>query len=262
VLSGLHEFRVRCLARAVWCQAPHGTCQAPFPRTFRGVSAEPQPCPPCKPRLGRVVRAIAAGGLLAAIVLAFVPPAGRPTLPRDAEARGEALEQALVSAVTKVRDPAGESWAIAIDPADINAWLATRLPKWVAHDPEFAPFAAASEVRIGSEDGAVILETPIGPSALGLVATVRMPLELPEGDERLRIRIGGVRVGRLPIPFAEAGFDAAGNVQAELQRLEERHPDRRFRLGDGRFIEIRAISCEDGRIKIRFATLPAAASAG
>jgi hypothetical protein len=208
------------------------------------------------------VRAVAAGGLLAAVVLAFVPPAGRPTLPEGAVTRGEALEQALVAAVTKVRAPEGESWAIAIDPADINAWLATRLPKWVAHDPEFAPFAAASEVRIGSEDGAVILETPIGPNALGLIATVRMSLELGEGDERLRTDIGGVRVGRLPIPLADAGLDAAGKVQAELQRLEARHPGRRFRLGDGRFIEVRAISCEDGRIKIRFATLPAGASEG
>lgn len=204
---------------------------------------------------------IALGGCASAALLALIPPAGRPTLPPDAVIRGEALEQALVAAVTKVRDPAGEEWAIAIDPADINAWLATRLPKWATHDPEFEPFAAASAVRIGSEDGAVTLETPIGPAALGLVATVQMPLELAEGEERLFTDIGGVRIGRLPIPLAEAGFDSAGKFLDELQRLEARHPGRRFRLGDGRCIEVRAISCEDGRIKIRFATLPAAASA-
>lgn len=204
---------------------------------------------------------IALGGCASAALLALIPPAGRPTLPPDAVIRGEALEQALVAAVTKVRDPAGEEWAIAIDPADINAWLATRLPKWATHDPEFEPFAAASAVRIGSEDGAVTLETPIGPAALGLVATVQMPLELAEGEERLFTDIGGVRIGRLPIPLAEAGFDAAGKFLDELQRLEARHPGRRFRLGDGRCIEVRAISCEEGRIKIRFATLPAAASA-
>lgn len=209
----------------------------------------------------RGVAAVGGGVLLAGVCLALIPPAGRPTLPPDAVIRGEALEQALVAAVTKVRDPAGEEWAIAIAPADINAWLATRLPKWAAHDSEFAPFAAASAVRIGSEDGAVTLETPIGPSALGLIATVRMPLELAEGEERLFTDIGGVRIGRLPIPLAEAGFDAAGKFLDELQRLEARHPGRRFRLGDGRCIEVRAISCEEGRIKIRFATLPAAASA-
>ena len=226
------------------------------------MSADPQPCPPCKPRIGRVALAIAAGGLVAAIALAFIPPAGRPLLPADAEARGEALEQALVAAVTKVRDPAGESWAISIDPADINAWLATRLPKWLAHDPEFEPFAAAAEVRVGSEDGALVVESPIGPRALGLVGTVRVPLELAEGDEHVRADIGSVRIGRLPLPLSEVGFDAAERVVAEVMRLESRYPGRRFRLGDGRFIEVQAISCESGRIKVRLATLPATASGG
>lgn len=206
------------------------------------------------------MRAVAAGGLLAAIVLAFVPPAGRPTLPEDAVTRGEALEQALVAAVTKVRDPAGESWAIAIDPADINAWLATRLPKWAAHDPEFAPFARAAEVRVGSEAGAIVVESPIGPRVLGLVGTVRVPLELTEAGERLEATVDHARIGRLPVPLSLAAFDSAGAFREELGRLEARHPDRRFRLSDGRFVEVRAIECEAGRIKILFATLPAGAS--
>ena len=206
--------------------------------------------------------ATAAAGLIAAVVLAFVPPAGRPTMPVDAVARGEAFEQALVAAVTKVRDPNGASWAIAVDPADINAWLATRLPKWVAHDPEFASFAGAAEVRIGSEDGALVVESPVGPRALGLVGTVRVPLELVEGDPQVRAEIGSVRVGRLPVPLAEVGFDDAERVVAEVARLESRYPGRRFRLGDGRFIEVQAISCDSGRIKVRLATLPAGASEG
>ncbi len=174
--------------------------------------------------------------------------------------RGEALEQALVAAVTKVRDPAGESWAIAIDPADINAWLSTRLPKWAAHDPEFAPFAGAAEVRVGSEPGAIVVEAPIGPRSLGLVGTVRVPLELTEAGGRLEASVGHARIGRLPVPLAIAAFDAAGAFHDELGRLESRHPERRFRLADGRLVEIRAIECEAGRIKILFATLPAGAS--
>jgi len=231
------------------------------------VSVDPQPRPPSEPSrgsfrqsLGRAARAAAAGGLVAAIVLVFMPPSGRPTLPTDAETRGEALEQALVAAVTKVRDPRGESWAIAIDPADINAWLATRLPKWVAHDPKFASFADAAEVRVGSEDGALVVESPVGPRLLGLVGTVRVPLELAEGDGQVRAEVGSVRIGRLPVPFAEIGLADAARVVAEVTRLESRYPGRRFRLGDGRFIEVEAISCESGRIKLRLATLPATAS--
>jgi len=229
------------------------------------VSADPSNRPPRQSRESRTLRiafAVVGGLLLAGCVLAFWPPPGRPSLPANADARGEALEQALIAAVTKVRDPAGETWAIAIDPADINAWLATRLPKWVAHDPEFEPFAAASEVRIGSEDGAVVVESPVGPRALGLVGTVRVPLELAAGDARLHVEVGRVRIGRLPVPLSELGFDAAERVVAEIARLEARHPGRRFRLADGRIIEVQAVSCEDGRIKVRLATFPATASGG
>jgi len=61
------------------------------------------------------------------------------------------------------------------------------------------------------------------------------------------------------VPISDAGWDAAGTLAEELSRFETRYPDRRIRLADGRFVEVRAISCEDGRIKIRFATLPASA---
>jgi len=219
-------------------------------------------CPPRKPRVRRVALGALASLFIAGCVLAIWPPPGRPVLPANADVRGEALEQALIAAVTKVRGPAGESWAISIDPADVNAWLATRLPKWLAHDPEFEPFAAATELRVGSEDGALVVESPVGPRLLGLVGTVRVPLELAEGDAQVRAEVGSVRIGRLPVPLSEIGFDAAERVVAEVARLEARYPGRRFRLGDGRFIEVQAISCEAGRIKVRLATLPAGASAG
>jgi len=214
-------------------------------------------------RLGCAIVLIAFGAIAALAVLALIPPAARPVLPRDALARGEALEQALVAAVTKVRDPAGETWAIAIDPADVNAWLATRLPKWIAHDPSLAPFERATTVRISAADGALIVDAPVGPEVLGLVGTLRLPLALEDSpDARLIVDIGAARIGLLPVPISDAGWEAAGALADELARFEARYPERRFRLADGRFVEVRAISCEDGRIKIRFATLPAAASGG
>jgi hypothetical protein len=47
-----------------------------------------------------------------------MPPAARAMLPVDPDARGEAFEQALAAQLTMIR-PAGEEWAIAIDPADV-----------------------------------------------------------------------------------------------------------------------------------------------
>ena len=87
------------------------------------VESPRQPLP--RPRLLWLVLALLFGAALASFMLAAMPPVARPTLPVDASARGEAFEQALAATLTKVR-PAGEEWAIAIDPADINAWL--RLP--------------------------------------------------------------------------------------------------------------------------------------
>jgi hypothetical protein len=216
------------------------------------------------PRAGCIVVLIALsalGALAMLAALALIPSVGRPPFPADAAARGEALEQAVIAAVTKVRDPAGETWAIAIEAADINAWLATRLPKWIAHDPELADFAGATAVRIASSDGALFVEAPVGPAALGLVGTVRMPMELEDAPgARLLLDVGAARIGLLPVPLAAEGWASAGALTEELARFERRYPDRRIRLADGRFVEVRAISCEDGWIKIRFATLPAAAS--
>lgn len=214
-------------------------------------------------RLGCAIVLVAFGAIAALAVLALIPPAARPLLPGDAVARGEALERALAAAVTKVRDPAGETWAIAIDPADVNAWLATRLPKWIAHDPSLAPFERATTVRISAADGALIVDAPMGPEAIGLVGTLRLPVALEDSpDAKLMLDIGAARIGLLPVPISDAGWEAAGALADELARFEARYPERRFRLADGRLVEVRAISCEEGRIKIRFATLPAAASGG
>lgn len=197
------------------------------------------------------------GAVLSCVVLARIPPSGRPTVPVNAVARGEAFENALIAAVTKVRDPAGETWAIAIDPADINAWLATRLPKWIEHDPSLAPFARATTVRIGADDGALVVEAPVGPKALGLVGTLRMPIALDDSPgAKLMVDIGTTRIGLLPVPLSDAGWQVAGVLAEELARFESRYPERRFRLADGRSVELRAIACEGGRVKIRLMTLP------
>jgi hypothetical protein len=212
-------------------------------------------CAPCAPRTGRVAVALVAGALVAAIALAAMPPAERPTLPADAEARGAAFEQAIVAAVTKVRagDEGGGArgeaeWAIAIDPADINAWLATRLPKWVAHDDALAPVASASAVRLAAVDGAIAIEDRLGP----FVASVRLVPRVEAG--RLALDFATPRIGRLPVPGAASGLARA--VRSQLEASES-HTSVRFRLVDGRTVELREVSCSAGRIALGFATIPA-----
>ena len=207
---------------------------------------------PCKPPLWWVAAALLAGAALAAFVLAAMPPAARAMLPVDPDVRGEAFEQALAAQLTKIR-PAGEEWAIAIDPADVNAWLATRLPKWIEHDDGLAALSAARTVRLASVDGALIVEdseraVDRGAAVLSLPVTPRL-----DDGRHLRLDIGLCRVGRLPVPGAATALAAL--LRESLDRLAA--GPAQIRLADGRRVELREISCEPGRVALLFATLPA-----
>jgi hypothetical protein len=202
-----------------------------------------------------VCGSVLVGLLLAAAVLAVLPPAQTATLPPNPVARGEAFEQALAAALTKVR-PAGEEWAVAIDPADVNAWLATRLPKWIEHDPSLAEFADAAALRIASTDGSLRVEEPIADGWLRL----SLPIEVGIEAGGLRIGFGTARLGRLPIPGIGAAL--AESVESELDGLDLATRAPELPLADGRVVEVREISCEDGRVALRLATLAAARSGG
>lgn len=185
-----------------------------------------------------------------ALFLAAMPPATRASLPDDATARGEAFEQALVAALTRIR-PAGEEWAIAIDPADLNAWLATRLPQWIAHDPELAALAPATTLRVAALDGTLIIEDSA--RAPG-DAVISLPVTPSLADGRLHLDIGLARIGRLPVPLA--GSALATLLRESLDRLAAGPAE--IPLADRRRVELRALSCEPRRIALLFATRPAA----
>jgi hypothetical protein len=188
--------------------------------------------------------------LLSAAFLAAMPPVTRASLPENAPARGEAFEQALAAALTKIR-PAGEEWAIAVDPADLNAWLATRLPQWIAHDPELTSLAPATTLRVAAIDGTLILEDSArAPGS----AVISLPVTPSLTDGHLRLDIGVARIGRLPVPFA--GSALATLLRDSLDRLAAGPAE--IRLADRRRVELRALSCEPRRIALLFATRPAA----
>ena len=197
------------------------------------LRANGSPAKPRSSRSSRVLIVIKVVGALAvvmfaALFLAALPPVARAGLPEDPVARGEAFEQALVAAITKIR-PAEEEWAVAIDPTDINSWLATRLPKWIEHDPELAELAPACTIRLASIEGALIIEDSVRASG---AAVISLPVAPQLSDGRLRLDIGFARIGRLPIPG----------------------------VADGRRVELREISCKPRRIELLLATLPAAST--
>ncbi|MFM1821805.1 MAG: hypothetical protein RI967_71 [Planctomycetota bacterium] len=236
--------------------------------TLRPVTGAAETPPVRRFRAVRLAAALAVGALLAATVLALLPPAARPVMPPDPEARGEAFEQAIAAAVTRVRAPGAERWAVAIDPADLNAWLATRLPKWIAHDPALAVLEPACAVRLGAAEGALVLEAPLASSSDRLVGTLRLPIAVvgTEAGARLSLEVGGASIGRLPIPAFAGLADLGERLRDALARFEPlgagQGGDLRFRLADDRTVELRAIACEPGRIVVECTTHPAIATGG
>lgn len=154
-----------------------------------------------------------------------------------------------MAAITKIR-PAEEEWAVAIDPTDINSWLATRLPKWIEHDPELAELAPACTIRLASIEGALIIEDSVRASG---AAVISLPVTPQLSDGRLRLDIGFARIGRLPIPGV--AYALAAILRGSLDRLAA--GPAQIRLADGRRVELREISCKPRRIELLLATLPA-----
>ena len=85
-------------------------------------------------------------------------------------------------------------------------------------------------------------------------AVVSLPVDPTLADGRLTLSIGTARIGRLPIPGAASALAAL--LRTALDDLAS--GPAQIRLGDGRRVELRDISCEPGRIALAFATLPAA----
>lgn len=212
-----------------------------------------------RPRRARVIGAAAVtlGALavvsLAAWLLARTEPAGwtdpQHTAQDPAAAeRARALEQNLAAAITRVRT-SGEPWAVRIHAADINAWIATRLPLWQGYDPAFAwPLeGVAAQVQFTPGAATLLMRTD------GWTYGCRVAARVAGG--RVRIEPGSGSVGRLPIPLG--GMIAwrllQGNAAAD-QGIPAVHA-----LHDGRSIEVRAVDFVDGAVEVEFATSGAAA---
>ncbi len=211
------------------------------------VDETPQPQTPDSPRWIRFSLALAVSALGTIFVLLCVPPSQRAKLPSNASERGEAFEHALAAAVTKIR-PVGNEWAIAIDPADINAWLATRLIKWIDHDPSLEHLRPLTEVRLASVSGALQVESPYGPFIASICFT-----PVIEG-ERLAVHVARPRIGR--VPLWGVASEEVERLRAHLA-LSEPHARAQLLLADGRRVELREIVCEAGRIVLLFATVAA-----
>ncbi len=203
--------------------------------------------------------AIVVGCVVVLVIGLFLLSSWAPSWWRDSSAlaaepesdrRARDLEQNLAAAVSRVR-PDGEAWAIRIQDADINAWLAIRLPAWTSHDPTLAWPIPGASAQVRFEAGHAIvglaLEGRVWTGAFGLFVE----------PERIRIEPGSGAVGRMPVPAGAAMvaklLEGEGATTLSLPRA--------YALGDGRTLELRRIDIVEGAIELEFATRHATAAA-
>ncbi|MEO0483472.1 MAG: hypothetical protein AAF138_07580 [Planctomycetota bacterium] len=197
----------------------------------------------------------------------------------DAERTGEAIEHGITRVLyssSRPTDPAwGGSdgtwrsvpWGVTLEAADANAWLATRLPKWMASGSDPMPWPDdASPPRIAFEEGVLRLGVEFATEHGERVfsATVRPYVGVDGG---LWLPAETLHVGRVPIPASwllnraeaerhefvpeewadrpetRALFDIFAGVRPVLY-------DPVFRLDGGRRVRVLGVSSEGGRVLV------------
>ena len=191
------------------------------------------------------------GALFCAVVIALIPPTSTGSIAQDAVRRAELLEQGIAAQVRKVR-PDDAPWAISIEVDDVNAWLSTRLPKWIAHDTALKDLEDATRLVLSANREGVGVVSPLGPFAISVV------LQPSVNDARAlrRLQLQGVHaaVGRLPLPFVGEWLLTRALTPALHTQVTDGVAVS-FRLGDGRVVELLDVETSDGKISLQFRTL-------
>jgi hypothetical protein len=177
----------------------------------------------------------------------------------------ETVENRMVEQAQKVR-PRAEQWSLRVRENQINAWLAARLPKWIANQGDADWPADRSAVQVRLEPGAISIAAPIerGPSARTVVARIHPTLE-PGG---LRLNLDRVAVGRIALPGeplanllrivepmfpASFDFDRARTLMAMLDGTTLVEPE--MNLADGRRVRLMALRIDEGVLEFTAQTL-------
>lgn len=196
--------------------------------------------------------AVLAGGL-GSIALTQVKPEAwlraraRASSP-EADARAAGFEKALAAALHQVRGP--EPWAIAIDPADLNGWLAQRWRPWA----EFASGSIPDDLRSQPLEHAALAIDGEGSLLVMLARQGRVDwcrLEVVGEPGAIGLSVTSLGVGALPLPVA-----VAGGLVGDLARLGGGLPT--MGLADGRTVRLLDLAFQDGSIVAQCRTEPAA----
>ncbi len=196
--------------------------------------------------------AVLVGGL-GAVALTQVKPdawsrARSMAISPEADARAAGFEKALAAALHQVRGP--EPWAVAIDPRDLNGWLAQRWRPWA----DFARESIPDELRNQPLEHAALTIDREGSLLVMLARQGRIDwcrLEVVGEPGAVGLEIAGIGAGALPLPVV-----LAGGMAGDLARLHGGLPA--LTLADGRTVRLLDLAFQDGTIVLQCRTDPAA----
>ena len=192
------------------------------------------------------------GGLGAIALTQVKPAAWSPAralaISPEADARAAGFEKALAAAIHQVRGP--EPWAVAIDPDDLNGWLAQRWRPWA----EFARDAIPDGLRSQPLEHAALAIEDEGSLMVMLARQGRVDwcrLEVVGEPGAIGLKVTSLGAGALPLPVA-----VAGGLAGDLAGLGGGLPA--MSLTDGRTVRLLDLAFQDGAIVVQCRTDPAA----
>lgn len=210
--------------------------------------------PPPRPRLRRTAWITLAGA--AAIVAVTIAAARRAPdwyvaslAPRDAAAR-ERDARRLVTTVAGLRAAATQpgEWGAALGEGEINAWLATLLPR--EHAAMLPAGFSAPRVRLEAGQVRVAARAGAGPF-VGLVSFV-LEVRLRSAD-RLECAVAEARVGAIPVPpgpliHRVAALLGRAGLSTAIRRLDGRSVV--VVSCGGRGVVLRGLSVDPGELVV------------
>ncbi|MAB82982.1 MAG: hypothetical protein CMJ24_06045 [Phycisphaerae bacterium] len=192
----------------------------------------------------------------------YAPPAADDA---PAAELAQKAEFGLVENMQKIREP-GATWKLRISDDAVNAWLATRMSKWLAHEghPPWPEYLGIPQIHTTPSGIIMAIELASDGGASRILGLQIEPEIAIEGTMRLVI-VGGL-LGRLPVPAPPSSLlemvrDAAtdgdeSSALAVQYLLDGVDFSSLMPLVDGRRVQIDQVQLENGSFVLVARTLP------
>jgi hypothetical protein len=184
---------------------------------------------------------------------------------RQTEALAERVEYRLAEEAHKIRTEPSPWW-IEIKQDQINAWLASRLPDWVAHEHGLQWPAEVGRPQVNLNEGGVSVGVDIETDVGTRYVVAHLAPRFVDGE--LSLTLDSVSVGRMRIPGSSVGsvmdrVRASGtgrflddpSVEALIAALEGGQAiDPTLTLNDGRRVRLLDVRCTRGALLLQCRT--------